>query len=95
MVFYHTVVQVYKIRQDKKPKYLYDKITRDNHTKGTRFATGLGIQSTLAKSELKNNSFVPRGIRNWNEIPERLRRINKLKTFKVELRKWTTLNKVN
>ena len=45
MVFYHTMVQLFKIKQDRKPVYLYEKISKEFQRK-TRLATGNCVKET-------------------------------------------------
>ena len=45
MVFYHTIVQLFKIKQDRKPVYLSEKISNEFKHK-TRLAKGNGIRET-------------------------------------------------
>ena len=72
-MFYHTMVQLYKIKQDRKPVYLSDKISREFQQK-TRLATGNGIrEAEKIKSDERKKSFIPRATKNWNSLPVSLR----------------------
>ena len=86
LVYYHTVLQVFKIKKEKKPEYLYNKISAEFQHR-TRLAVGNGIRETVkVKHEERRRSFIPRGIRNWNALPVAIRRIQNMKEFKKELK---------
>ena len=70
LVFYHSVMTVYKIRQTGEPEYLAEKLKHDNYRGGLIVpATGL----TLAKK-----SFCFRGGDSWISLPESIRKLTKV-----------------
>ena len=86
MVYYHTVLQVFKIKKEKKPEYLFNKISAEFQHR-TRLAAGNGIRETdKVKHEERRRSFIPRGIRAWNALPVTLRKLQNLREFKKELK---------
>jgi hypothetical protein len=92
MVFYHTMVQLYKIRQDKKPVYLHDKISK-SFQQNTRLAMGNGIKETeKIKSDERKKSFIPRATKTWNSLPVSLRSFVNIKIFKKELKNYVKKN---
>ena len=92
MVFYHTIVQLFKIKQDRKPVYLYDKISTEFDYK-TRLATSNGIkENQKVKSDERKKSFTPRATRQWNKLPVSLRSVVNLKQFKKELKAYVREN---
>ena len=84
LIFYHTVLTVYKIRTTKEPEYLANKLSMDNY-RGNLIVPATGL--TLAKK-----SFCFRGGDNWLSIPPSIRKIQKLDLFKSSLKKWVLNN---
>ena len=80
LIAYHTVLLVYRVRQSQEPEYLARALSRDNY-RGN-------IVVENSRLGLFKKSFIPRGSTLWNSLPKDLRRIQKLGTFKKELRKW-------
>ena len=84
LVFYHTVMAVYKMRQTGEPEYLAEKMLNDNYRGGLIIPT---TDLTLAK-----NSFCFRGGDCWISLPLDLRNIRKVGQFKKGLRTYTMNN---
>ena len=88
LVSYHSLLQVYKTKQNQKPEYFYKKFSK-NFPYRTRFATGSRIkQDELVNSELGKSNFTYRAVFEWNELPTEIRQIPKLGKFKKELKQW-------
>ena len=83
LVVYHSVIAVYRIRQSKEPEYLADLLCRDNF-RGR-------IVVPITDLTLCRKSFCFRAAEDWNSIPEAIRKIQKISSFKKELRKWIKL----
>ena len=84
LIFYHTALSTYRIRQSEEPEYLSSIMNRDNMTERIIVSN---TSLTLAK-----NSFCFRGSAQWNSLPENLRKLRKIGQFKVQLKKWIFLN---
>ena len=83
---------VYKIKSDKKPVYLWDRIGHE-FSYNTRLAEGNGVAAFgRNKKELNYESFVPRSIRDWNSLPHQIRLSMKLPEFKRKLKMWVKAN---
>ena len=92
MVFFHTMVQVFKTRLERKPVYLYDKLSK-SFSYRTRLASENGIRETeTIKSDLRKKGFVHRSTQQWNNLPLNLKNLETLKKFKTELKSWTKKN---
>ena len=92
MVIFYDLVLVYKIRRDKKPVYLYDKLGRTN-TYNTRQMTETSIKppDTL-NTKIAKTSFINRAITAWNNLPNELRLANSLGSFKIQTKLWVKEN---
>ena len=84
LIFYHSALSTYRIRQSMEPEYLSSLLTRDGRT-GRIIVPNPTL--TLAKK-----SYCYRGSAQWNTIPENIRNIRKVGMFKAQLRKWIFLN---
>ena len=92
LVVFHSLVLVYKIKSDRKPVYLYDKLGHE-FSYSTRLADANGIrQIGRTKSDLNRKSFVPRSIEQWNTLPHNIRLSMKLTDFKLKLKEWVKSN---
>jgi hypothetical protein len=94
LVFYHSVILIYKTSQTTYPKYIYSKLatefpynTRLAQTDSVRM--GPDFQSRL---ELTEKSFMNRATLGYNQIPTELRQIKKIEMFKMKLKTWVTEN---
>ena len=84
LIFFHSVLTVYKIRKFQEPEYLASFLCQDNFRKNIIIPH---TTLTLAKK-----SFCYRGAEAWNIVPERIRGLEKIESFKKEVKKWTKEN---
>ena len=84
LVFFHSVMAVYKIRKSQEPEYLASLLCQDNIRKNIIIP-----HSTLT---LAKKSFCYRSAESWNIVPEQIRSLEKIESFKRELKKWTLMN---
>ena len=84
LVFFHSVVAVYNIRKSQEPEYLSSLLSQDNIRKNIIIP-----HSTLS---LARKSFCYRSAESWNIVPEQIRSLEKIASFKRELKKWTLMN---
>ena len=92
MIVYYDILMVFKIRKDKKPVYLYEKLT-NRYAYGTRYAATNEIrQVQLPKSEITRTAFVNRSITSWNRLPKEVTDNKSDMAFKSSLRSWVKNN---
>ena len=84
LIVYHTLTTIFKIRQNKEPEYLAEKLTVDTPT------GRILIPNTQLR--LEQNSFIVRGSSSWNNLPFRTRKQEKIGLFKKEAKKWIMQN---
>ena len=89
LAFYHTVLTMYKILKSGRPLYLRSKLTSE-FPYPTRQATGGHVRFNL--DSVAEGSFISRGSKEYNRIPDDLKAIPGLPTFKRKLKMWTLLN---
>ena len=89
---YHSTLQVYKIVASKEPKYLSQRLNRC-FPYNTRASAHEGIRIVQdEKYNVRSQSFMVRGAKLWNSIPSKIRDINDIRRFKVELKNWVKDN---
>ena len=94
LVFYHSIIQIYKTKQTSYPKYISDKLNLE-FPYNTRLAGSESVRmGTVFKSRLAltERSFLNRSTVNFNQLPTELRQIQKIELFKRKLKQWVILN---
>ena len=84
LIFYHTVILVYKIRRSSEPEYLASIFKNDNRNNRI-IVPNLNLQ-------LARRSFTVRGAESWNRLPRSIRENETLGSFKASLREWIVRN---
>ena len=84
LVFYHSALSTYRIRESQEPEYLGQIMMRDNRAERIIVPN---TNLTLAK-----NSYCYRGAAQWNSLPEIIRKCKKIGHFKSQLKKWILLH---
>ena len=80
LVYYHTLLAVYRIRQSGEPEYLAQSLCNDNKN------GHIIIRST--RLTLLQKSFKFRGACNWNDLPQSVRNIQRIGQFKTSVKAW-------
>ena len=88
LVFFHTAIQVYKVKMSQCPVYIHSKYTPSN----TRNASQGTLLVPAVQKSFSSKSFIVRSASTWNQIPPNLRNLQNLNTFKSGLKKWTREN---
>ena len=89
MIAYHSILLLFKAKKNKKPGYIFSKISQ-KFNKVTRIATLGGIKDFRRfESSLAQQSFLPRTVKLWNEkLPAEIRSETSINLFKKKLRAW-------
>ena len=85
LVMFHSLVLLFKIRQVKKPVYLFDKIIPDPRRTRSTETTDLRDTRCFRTSTAKK-MFVPRTVQQWNDLPPDLHACKTLNSFKIKLK---------
>ena len=94
LVFYHSVLQIYKTILTTYPKYINSKLATQ-FPYNTRLAESDSVRmgsEFKCKLELTEKSFMSRATISYNKLPSELRKITKLEKFKNELKEWVQSN---
>ena len=94
LVFFHSVVQIYKTIVTTYPKYIYSKLSTQ-FPYNTRLAESDSVRmgpEFKSKLELTEKSFMNRATVSFNLLPPELRKISKLEEFKEKLKVWVLGN---
>ena len=84
LMFYHSALTTFRVKQSHEPEYLSGILSRENH-RGK-------IIIPHSMLSLAMQSYCFRGSAEWNTLPQSIRRLEKLSKFKEELKKWIFLN---
>ena len=84
LIRYHTILTIYRIRKSGEPENLFKYLCLDN-----RNGNIIIPQSSLT---LYRNSFIYRGIIDWNNIPKPTRSLEKIGHFKKALKMFIFMN---
>ena len=94
LVFYHSVINIYKTLQTTYPKYIFNKLSSE-FPYNTRLAQSESVRMGPAfqcKLELTEKSFLNRATVSFNKLPSDLRQIRKIDDFKSQLKIWVLEN---
>ena len=92
LIFYHSVLQIYKVNKSQTPKYL-DNMFSWTFNYNTRQAVG-GLIRLVGKPKLDitRNSFRWRAANQFNQLPAEIRTYPTLASFKIKAKTWLTEN---
>ena len=85
-VNYHTLVLFYKIRQNLAPKYLCTLVPDLSSTTSGYSFRKFSYPVPLTQNSATLESFLPRAIILWNDLPTNVQSSKTLSTFKTKLR---------
>ena len=94
LVFYHSVVLIYKTLMTTFPKYIHSKLCME-FPYNTRLAQSDSVRmgpDFKSKLELTEKSFLHRATISYNNLPQEIRKIPVLETFKMKLKSWVLEN---
>ena len=92
MIAYHSLVLIFKAKQDRRPVYLYNQVSR-SFNMNTRLAETNGINNQRRiNSNLGKMSFLPRTVEQWNQLPPDIRLLSDILKFKAALKSWVKQN---
>ena len=92
LIFFHSVLLVYKVSQNQIPKYLH-KMFDTPYTYDTRQARGGQIRLMVKpRLELGKNNFRCRGANQFNQLPEVIRTSPTILIFKRQAKDWIRRN---
>ena len=94
LVFYHSVILIFKTIKTTFPKYIFDKLATE-FPYNTRLAQSDSVRmgsKFKSKLELTEKSFMNRATVSFNQLPTELRQIPKIEAFKKKLKVWVLEN---
>ena len=89
LVFYHSVLLVFKVRQSRGPQYLYNMHNSWSYNYTTRQAEN-GLIRVVQKPKLEQTreSFRWRAANSYNKLPANIRTCTKVEQFKRVVKSW-------
>ena len=92
LVEYHNLLLVFKVKNVKKPVYLY-KIASKSFPYETRAARANNIvENQQTSRDTTKQGFVFKSSKSWNSLPSHIKLETKLLKFKILLKNWITEN---
>ena len=93
LIFYHSVLLIYKVRLSQAPKYLYKMHNSWSYQYRTRQADS-GLIKLMGKPrlELVKNSFKWRAAAQFNQLPQEIRKSENILDFKSKTKTWIKTN---
>ena len=92
MIVFHSLMLFFKAKLYKKPVHLHGQISV-KFGANTRLGLNNGIREIRRfQTTLGRQSFVPRTISHWNNLPATIRNISRIGIFKEKLRSWVKDN---
>ena len=88
LIFYHTALQVWKVKASECPVYINNKFKPSN----TRSSNQGTLLVPAVEKATSSKSFIVRSASTWNHLPQDIKNIKNLSTFKVNLKAWTKEN---
>ena len=93
LAFYHSVLQVYKTRQSRQPRYLYRMHNSWAYPYRTRQAENSLVRVlSKPKLEITRDSFRWRAANCYNQLPTEIRASSKVERFKKLVKSWIMEN---
>ena len=93
LIFYHSVLQLHKVRLSRTPMYLYTMHNSWLYQYRTRQAENELVQIRgRPKLELSRLSFKWRAANYYNQLPGDIRKCSCIKSFKVKVKIWIRAN---
>ena len=80
LIFYHSAITVFKIRENREPEHLAEILCQDNRNRRI-IIPNLDLR-------LAQKSFSMRAAENWNQIPLEIRSQSKVGNFKKLAKRW-------
>ena len=88
LIFYHTVLMVYKVQKNKSPKYLHRMFNWSYQYNTRQAESGLIKLVRNPNMDISKNSFRCRGASQYNQLPLEIRTSSSIMTFKVSTKIW-------
>ena len=93
LIFYHSVLQLHKVRLSGTPKYLFTMHNSWSYQYRTRQAENNLVQVRGKPNlELTKHSYKWRAASQYNELPTDIRKCSNIKSFKVKVKTWIKTN---
>ena len=93
LVFYHSVLLVYKVKMSQTPRYLHSMHNKWSYQYRTRQAeSGLIKMVGNPRLELTKNSFRWRAAQHYNQLPSEIRNSENFASFKLKAKTWIKQN---
>ena len=92
MIFYYTILQIWRVKKSKKPEYL-SQIFNPDYDQQTRGTVEGNIRIQEPVTSLAKKAFRFRGVTMWNSLPSNLKTFRgEVQNYKKQLKTWVKEN---
>ena len=92
MIFYHTILQIWRVRKTRRPEYLNEMLNPE-YEQRTRCVIEGNIKSQEPKTSLGKKALRFRGASMWNTLPTNLKIVTgEVQSYKKQLKIWVREN---
>ena len=88
LVFYHSALLMYKVKQSKQPKYMYNMYTWSSNYTTRQTDTGTVKVVGKPRLDVTKNSFRYRAAQQFNQLPPEIRNSSSKDSLKINVKKW-------
>ena len=92
LIFYHSVLLVYKVKLKESPKYLFAMLKDNDYKYRTRQAVNNILKIQRPRLEVSKESFRWRAAEQYNRIPKEIRDEQCILSFKRKIKSWILSN---
>ena len=92
LVVFHNMVQIFKTKQEQKPRFLFNALSKSFNYRTRAASTGSLVDNIKTTSEICKDSFLSKSTKTWNILHPSVRQAKNLQQFKQKLRTWIKLN---
>ena len=86
MIVYFSLTLLHRIFYEKKPEYIYKRITPTRHMRHTRYTDHTTLETKTWKTATAKKSFIQRSTVQWNNLPLNIKEIQNKEAFKTKLK---------
>ena len=92
MVAYHNMVQVFKVKSEQKPVFLYNTLSKSFNYRTRAASTGSLVDNNKTSNEISKDAFLFKSTKLWNSLQPSIRQESNIQKFKLKLKQWVKVN---
>ena len=92
LVAYHNMVQVFKVKSEQKPVFLYNTLSKSFNYRTRAASTGSLVDNNKTSNEISKDAFLFKSTKLWNSLQPSIRQESNIQKFKLKLKQWVKVN---